>query len=70
VRVTISCGVAEFRPGDTLEAVFERADRAMYLAKANGRNRVRLETVEGAGAAPQQPASNGVSPSVLPLAEG
>ncbi|MCB1746543.1 MAG: diguanylate cyclase [Gammaproteobacteria bacterium] len=38
VRVTISCGVAEFAPGDTLEAVFERADLAMYEAKQGGRN--------------------------------
>ncbi|MGR8919929.1 MAG: diguanylate cyclase [Gammaproteobacteria bacterium] len=40
VQVTLSCGVAEFHDGDTLETVFERADQAMYLAKSNGRNRV------------------------------
>lgn len=39
VPVTISCGMTEFRPGDTLSAVYERADRALYQAKEQGRNR-------------------------------
>jgi diguanylate cyclase len=39
VGVTISCGLTEFRPGDTATAVYERADRALYEAKAQGRNR-------------------------------
>jgi diguanylate cyclase (GGDEF)-like protein len=43
VSVTISCGVASFRRGDTLEQVFERADQAMYVAKHLGRNRVCTE---------------------------
>ena len=38
VSITISCGIAEFREGDVIEAVFERADAALYKAKANGRN--------------------------------
>jgi diguanylate cyclase len=38
-RVTISCGLTEFRPGDTPAAVYERADRALYAAKRQGRNR-------------------------------
>ena len=38
VRVTMSGGVAQFQGSDTIEAVFERADGAMYVAKQNGRN--------------------------------
>lgn len=38
-RVTISCGVTELRAGDTPDSVYERADRALYRAKADGRNR-------------------------------
>jgi len=39
VRVTISCGVAEFIADDSPRAVFEKADAAMYQAKSAGRNR-------------------------------
>jgi diguanylate cyclase len=39
VQVTISSGLTEFRAGDTPTAVFERADRALYQAKQQGRNR-------------------------------
>jgi diguanylate cyclase len=39
VPVTISCGLTEFRAGDTPAVVYERADRALYEAKAAGRNR-------------------------------
>lgn len=38
VEVTISCGLSEFRQGDTPEAVFDRADKALYKAKGNGKN--------------------------------
>jgi len=39
--ITISIGVTYARPGDvSSEAVFERADRALYRAKNTGRNRV------------------------------
>jgi len=38
-RITISCGVTEFRPGDTPVAVYARADEALYKAKEQGRNR-------------------------------
>ncbi len=41
VRVTVSCGVASFGEGDTPERVFERADAALYAAKAAGRDCVR-----------------------------
>lgn len=39
VPVTISCGLTEFRAGDTPTAVYERADQALYQAKQEGRNR-------------------------------
>lgn len=39
-QVTVSVGVAERRDGETLEALIERSDRALYEAKRAGRNRV------------------------------
>jgi diguanylate cyclase len=39
VSVTISVGVTAFRSGDTVSDVFDRADKALYLAKEDGRNR-------------------------------
>jgi diguanylate cyclase len=38
-RITISCGLTEFRPGDSPAAVYARADEALYKAKEQGRNR-------------------------------
>lgn len=40
VTITISIGYTDFRDGDTLEQVFERADQAMYRAKDDGRNQL------------------------------
>ncbi len=37
---TVSIGVAERRPGESRDAVFARADAALYQAKAAGRDRV------------------------------
>jgi diguanylate cyclase len=55
VQITISCGVALFRAGDDPERVLERADRALYRAKQNGRNRYELERPEDFSAAPAAP---------------
>lgn len=37
--VTFSCGIADWR-GDTAQALCERADRALYTSKSEGRNQV------------------------------
>ncbi len=42
-KVTISAGVAVYRPGERVEELFERADTALYRAKQQGRNRVVTE---------------------------
>ena len=42
-RVTVSIGVAQFAPGETLAGLFERCDRALYAAKRGGRNRTVAE---------------------------
>jgi diguanylate cyclase len=38
-QVTISAGVAQFKPGESFEALIERCDQALYRAKQSGRNR-------------------------------
>jgi two-component system cell cycle response regulator len=43
IAVSASFGVASFRPGESLESLVDRADRAMYTAKFNGRNQVMSE---------------------------
>ncbi|WP_233177079.1 GGDEF domain-containing protein [Ralstonia sp. ASV6] len=40
VRCTFSAGIASVLPGDTLAGALARADAALYMAKATGRNRV------------------------------
>jgi diguanylate cyclase (GGDEF)-like protein len=48
IPVTVSVGVAELMSGETVPTWIERVDRALYRAKASGRNQmcVALETVE------------------------
>jgi diguanylate cyclase (GGDEF)-like protein len=45
--VTVSCGVAEMEPGETLTELTARADAALKRAKDNGRDRVELALREG-----------------------
>ena len=41
--VTVSVGLANYRPGDTITSLLDRADRQLLKAKATGRNRVMAE---------------------------
>lgn len=50
--ITVSIGIAQFRPGESAAQLIERCDAALYLAKRIGRNRVVTETrLEGQYAA-------------------
>ena len=42
LQLTISVGIADFKDKDILQSAFTRADRALYQAKMNGRNRVEV----------------------------
>ena len=46
--VTVSFGVTEIQPGDTPETMLRRADRALLMAKAKGRN-VVVQLGSGSG---------------------
>jgi len=38
--ITVSVGVSSWKPGESIDALIERADRALYRSKSEGRNRV------------------------------
>ena len=42
IKVTCSFGVTQFRFSDTESSILKRADEALYVAKDNGRNQVRI----------------------------
>jgi len=49
--VTLSIGLAQWRPGETPACLLERADEALYASKHAGRNRLTLATNETKAAA-------------------
>lgn len=44
LTVTLSGGVAQYRPKEAIRSIISRADKALYLAKNSGRNCIKLET--------------------------
>ena len=62
--ITLSAGVAQYRPGESMSSLIIRADEAMYLAKQQGRNRVLSE--RDLPAASQKPSSAGSAPERAP----
>ena len=40
IKVTISVGLSEYQQGDTLDQFMQKSDKALYLAKLQGRNQV------------------------------
>jgi diguanylate cyclase (GGDEF)-like protein/PAS domain S-box-containing protein len=47
LHMTASLGVAQWLPGETTDALFSRADEALYAAKELGRNRVEIARRNG-----------------------
>lgn len=42
ISITVSCGVTQFTDADSDSSAFDRADKALYAAKNNGRNQCLL----------------------------
>lgn len=40
LTVTVTIGVAQLAPGETVRSVLQRADAALYAGKASGRDQV------------------------------
>lgn len=40
IGITVSIGIAQYRPGENMETFIKRADMAMYESKKQGRNRI------------------------------
>ncbi len=41
-KITLSFGLSVYKEGDTKESLFERTDKALYMAKENGRDRYEV----------------------------
>jgi len=46
LRMTISIGVTEYRKGDHVHGLLERADQALYQAKHSGRNQIKTRCAD------------------------
>ncbi|WP_313083062.1 diguanylate cyclase [Atlantibacter sp.] len=42
INITVTCGSTTVRDGDELQAIIDRADKAMYFGKQHGRNQCRF----------------------------
>ena len=51
LKVTVSVGVADHRPGESVETLLERADQRLYRAKETGRNRIVYSEDDDSGTA-------------------
>ncbi|MFK5938718.1 MAG: GGDEF domain-containing protein [Sulfurimonas sp.] len=47
IQATISVGATKFREGDEPDSLIARADKALYKAKANGKNQLYTEILDG-----------------------
>jgi len=43
IKITVSTGIAQCTPGDTIDNLIKRADDALYMAKNNGKNTILTE---------------------------
>ncbi len=43
VNLTISLGITSLKNGDTPDSFIARADKALYEAKRNGKNRIEMD---------------------------
>lgn len=43
ISVTLSIGMTNLQPNDTIDTVIERSDKALYKAKNNGKDRLEME---------------------------